>query len=515
MNATRAFALAYNERALIPTDHFDWDGDDSRLFRYAYNEQMYNNTIYNSINTFAAMLKAKTGIYKFTQGIYNPVYRRVEADVTKLFSGSIDFEDMSRGAIPFSVASDQVKEAAKQGFLWSNWGEEKSLLVRFASMLGDVAIKIVDEPDKEKVRMEVVHPGKINSAEFDAVGNVTACIIEYERCEADGKTEYTYKEIIDKNEFAFFKNGKPWDYINNVAGGVYARYPNIYGFVPLVIIKYKDMGQKWGASSFHAQIGKIHILNDEASLLHDQIRKVINLIWYFAGVRQKEEITASADERDKLPALYGPKESQPFPMVGQIDINAAGTNIERQILEIERDNPVLALPRLRDKGNLTAPGVRASFSDAIGEFTEAWGRLSSGMIRAIKMLITVGGLRGYQGFAGFNLESFDRGDIEIIMKDPEFVQDELSKKEKIDSLNQAQAPIWLVLQEMDYPQEIIDEVKAEKEKNLRDAMRGFAEGTFGDGEDTTDNGDTTDTEETPQKQTDQQTQADARPALAA
>lgn len=514
MSATRAFALAFNERALIPTDNYDWNEYQSRLFRYALAESYYNNIAYRNISTFSQRLKSNSDLYKYVRSVYNPVYRLVEAYTAKVYGGSLDFEDLSRGSIPVTMASDPLKEAISQLWLWSNWGTQKSLYVRYGAQLGDVAIKIVDEPDKEKVRMEVMHPGKIKEVEFDAVGNVKDVTIEYERCEPDGKTWVVYKEVIDQNTFSFFKAGKPWDYVENRANGPNSEYDNPYGFVPIVIVKHKDVGQLWGANSFHAQIGKIDELNDAASLLNDQVRKAVNVKWYFAGVKSKTEVDTSADKRDKEAAIYGPEGSQPFPMIAPVDITAAGINIERLQTELERDLPELALHRLREGGNVTAPGVRASYSDAIDHFTEAQGTYDDGLIRAQKMGVTIGGMRGYEGFRGFSLDSYQRGDLDHFINERPIIQDQLSKLEKMQTLQAVQAPIWLVLRELDYDEEVIEEVIAEKEKNLRDAMRGFAEGTFGNEENATENGDTTQTDATNQAQDTQQAQADARTGAA-
>jgi hypothetical protein len=515
MTATRAFALAFNERALIPTDNYDWNWYQSRLFRYALAESYYNNIAYRNIVTFSARLKANSDLYKHIRSVYNPVYRLVEAYTAKVYGGALDFEDLSRGAIPVTMASDELKAAISKLWIWSNWGVQKSLYPRTGSQLGDVFIKTVDEPDKEKVRMEVLHPGKVKEAEFDAVGNVKTATIEYDRCETDGKTWYLYTEKIDQESFSFYKNGKPWDYLDNRPGGANSQYDNIYGFVPLVHTKHKDVGQTWGANAFHAQLGKIDELNDSASLLNDQVRKAVNVMWYFAGVKSKTEVNASTDEKDKMPAIYGPEGSQPFPMIANVDITAAGINIERLQTELERDLPELALHRLREGGNVTAPGVRASYSDAIDHFTEAQGTYDDGLIRAHKMAVTIGGMRGYEGFQGFGLDSYDNGDLDHYINERPIIQDQLSKLEKVQTLQGAQAPIWLIMRELDYDEETIEEVIAEKEKNLRDAMRGFAEGTFGDEENATENGDTTQADQTQQAQDTQQTQADARPAIAA
>lgn len=477
VSGIQAFQAAYNKFALVPTDNFQWNSRQSRLFRYALYEAFYNGIVYQSITIFAARYKFDNNLYKFIRSIYNVVFRIVEAYVSKVYGGQLDFEDLSRGAIPITQGSDELKAAIKQLWINSNWQTEKSKYVRYGAMLGDVALKIVDDPEKEKAYIEVIHPGKIKEAEFDNVNNVKAVTIEYYRFYPDGIKTYLYCEKIDKEQFQFFRDGQSYDYINDTANGPYSHYANPYGFVPMVIVKHKDMGQQWGANAYHTQLGKINELNDAASLLADQIRKAINVVWYYAGVRQADDIDISVDEKDQIPAMYGPEGSQPFPMIANIDISAAESVITDGLqAELERDLPELSLHRLREGGHVTAPGVRASFSDAIDRFTEAQGMYDDGLIRIHKMGVSIGGWRGYAGFEGFNLDSYDKGDLDHYINMRPIVVDELSKFEKVQALQAAQAPIWLVLRELDYDQDTIDEVKAEKEANQQMMFQAGANG---------------------------------------
>lgn len=514
MKAVNAGLLAFNEQALIPTENFPWDDYNSRLFRYALAEAYYSNTAYRDVVTFSRRLKANSDLYKHIRGIYNPVARLVDSYPTKVYGGALDFEDLSTGAIPIVMGDAKLTEAIKQVWLWSNWRIQKGLYVRQGAKLGDDFLKIVDEPDKGKVRMEVLHPAKVKDITLDAVDNVKAVTIEYQRRDTDDSTYYTYTEIWSEDmTVKTFKNDAPFAYYKDAGGRDVMEWDNPYGFIPLVKVMHKDEGMKWAANAFQGQIGKIDELNDAASLLNDQVRKSINLIWYFAGVNKADDLTASTDEKDEVPAVYGPKESQPFPMIGQIDITAAGVNIERMLMELERDMPELAMHRLREGGQLTAPGVRSAYSDAIDRYTEAQGIYDDGLIRAQKMAISIGGFRGYEGFQGYNLDSYDKGDLEHFIKDRPIVADELSKKERIDALQAAGAPIFLIMRELEFDEKAIDEVVADAEEKARAAVRAFSQSTFADDEDTTDD-EETDTSGDTQTQDQNQETANPRPAAA-
>lgn len=471
MAAAQAAIYTFNERALVASEDYDWDNVNARLFRYALAEAYYSNIVYRDIATFSGTLKAQHSLYRSIRGVYNPVYRLVEAYGAKVYGGTLDFEDLSAGAIPIRMATPELMDAIKQVWLWSNWQNDKTLYVRTGAKLGDSAIKIVDEPDKGRVRMEVLHPGKIKDITVDAVGNVKAATIEYRQYDAEKDRWFTYTEKITKTNpqtvhFATFRDGKPYAFNADTAGNPMPEWDVPYGFIPLVVVHHKNVGMQWGANAFNAARDKIDEINDAASLLNDQTRKAVNVLWYFAGVAGAKELsvstnTASDDkDRDKMPAIYGPADSVPTPMIANVDIAAASEIIAQMLLELERDMPELALHRLREGGNLTAPGVRAAYDDAVSRFKEAQGVYDDGLIRAHKMAVTIGGFRGYDGFAGFGLDSYERGDLDHIIAERPVVGDDLSKSEKINALQAAQAPSWLILQELGYDDDTIKRVLA-------------------------------------------------------
>lgn len=491
MTAFRAGVSAYREESMLPIEELGWDTYQARVIRYYNADRYYNNIAYKNILELASHAyrrKIDSNLYKFIRGIYNPVYRLVEMYVAKVYGGALDFQDLSGGAIPITMADKTLQNAIRQLWLWSNWRSQKSLYVRYGSKFGDVALKIVDELDKEKVRIEVLHPSTIREAEFDGVGNVIRAVIEYQCTEPaaaplrpgaaniQAEKTYTYTEIIDKEQFQFFKDQKAWDYINNSAAGEFAAYANPYGFVPLVTVQHRDEGLRWGANAYQTSLDKIDEINDSASLLNDQIRKVINPAWYFAGVQKADQISSSSDSRDKIPALYGPADSQPHPLVADINIADAGANIDRLLGELERDMPELALYRLRDANRqISGVAVRSMFGDAVDKFIEAQGNYDDGLIRAQQMAVSIGGFRKYAGFQSYTLDSYDRGDLTHYIETRPVFEDQLTIQERLGFLVQTGAPAKGIWQELQIPEETIDAWEKEKQDN-QDAMEARMQG---------------------------------------
>lgn len=455
----------YNPRALVPSAAFPWDDYQSAVFRYTLYEAYAANTAYSYVQRFSDELKRVNKLYQHIRGIYNPVARLVDSYADRVYSGALDFETLETGAVPLVFAdrarADQLRGALRRVWLWSNLRTAKDLYVRWGALLGDVAIKVVDNPARGRVRLEVLHPAKVRELELDAVGNVQRAVIAYPRTDPVTRETYTYREELDKKRFATFRDDEPYAFMTDTAGRPAAAWPNPYGFVPLVWVQHRSIGQARGVNAFYAQLGKIDELNDAASLLGDAVRKAVNPMLRATGFTAGTELKVTAAERDDIPVLYGPAGSAIEPLTPALDIAAAGANIDRLLQELERDLPELALHRLRDGGNLTAPGVRAAYSDAIGRFRNAMSTYDDGLVRAQKMALSIGGFRRYPDFDGITLNSYDAGELEHYVAERPIVEDALTVQERIAALTALPddpSVARLVLEEMGYSQQRIDDV---------------------------------------------------------
>lgn len=519
MNALSVGIAAYNEKNTVPVREWGWTDYRVRLARYWLYNSYNNNTAYSSIENHAAQLKFQNRLYKKIRGIYNPVARQNQILTSYIYGGAIDFEHMTGGAIPIVGGDDRLHDALRTGMQDSRWGENKSLYARWAALLGDVALKVVDDRERQIARLEVLHPGKIREAEFDDVGNVKAVIIEYEREEqpdimaaqpgrfglsflSNINKSYTYTEKITKESFSTFKNGEPFAFYPDASGKLVSEWDNEYGFVPVVIANYSPSGiGGWGVNSFYNVLHKIDEINDQASLLNDQIRNTIVPLLKAMQIKKSGDIEFDSDERDQLKMIYLPNEGMDIePIVTDINIHDAADNIASMLMEIERDLSVLSLQRIREHGQLTAPGVKMGYSDAIGTVIEARGNLDPAFVRGFQMLIKIAGEQGYEGYQGYNLNSEVRGDIEFSVGERPVIGDSISKAEKIQTLqslgDQPIAIQKLILKELDYSDEAIEEVIVEQEEanaaKERNAVRALMQGIFTDDETDDDEADVVD-----------------------
>lgn len=454
----------YNLDYLAPWEVSDWDSLAARQFRYEFLQLYYYNQIYTSLETYATQHKKNSnqGLYKSIRAIYNPVGRLVDTYASKVYGGQLDFSNLTGGAIPLVGADDRLQEAIRQLWVWSNWQNEKNVFVRSGAMLGDTFLKVVDERDKGKVRLEVLHPGLIQECAFDGVGNITAVSIVYPRLDEWNKPR-AYEERITKESFATFRDGQPFAWYSDGAGQGVVEWPNEYGFVPLVHVPHKRTGPRFGLAAAQNILGKIDENNSQGSRLNDQISKVVNSVWTVTGVKASSELTNNfdvADTKGILPMIYAPEGAVFTPLVNTLDLSAALANVQNLLAEIERDNPELALSRIRESGgNLTAPGIKSAYSDAIDLIVDASSNYDWGQVRATQMAVTIGGLGGYKGFTGYSLTSYDNGDLDFAIGERPIITDTLSQSERVTFLMNSGAPQAAVWQEIGFSPDQVEDMQ--------------------------------------------------------
>jgi len=372
-----------------------WRGDTAdteatRATRYGVLWGFYLNDPYDElVNDYAQRYKSDRALYQNIEPLYNPVTRLVEFYVAKVVGGTLDPMGEA-GALPIADASPEVREAITRVWNWSNWANRKSLWVRYGAALGDSVLKVIEDRDADEVALRVHWPGDLVDTDFDRSGRVTYAVFEYtaqERDEAGNVDSFTYKEVITPEEFATFKDDRPWDYVNGKAGGDWSKWENEFGFVPVVVTRHKDSGHAWGLCCYHNGLGKIDALNDLASHLGDQIRKAIHPQWISFGAKAGQGLERS----DKIWHHPNP-EGRVEALVEQIDIAAVTAEIQARLREIERDFPELKAYQMADK-EMSGRAVKLLLGDVIDRVTEARGQYDASLVMANQMALRIGAHR--------------------------------------------------------------------------------------------------------------------------
>lgn len=426
----------YNLRGMIPHQGWGWDDYANRLSRYDVNQQYYNNVQYHRIVSYSEALKASERLYKHARGVYNPVFRLVELYVAKIAGGALDYKDASNSPA-FPIDTDNEALMLPIAKLWrdSRWQQKKSLYIRNGVMMGDSFLKVVDDVKRGVVRMEVLDPTCVRHLEKDDAGVITRVVIEYYVANAErlGALDM-YTEVITPEKYQTFRNGNLYDYYQNAMGEPIAEWDNDYGFVPVYHALNRDVGMLWGANVFYNSMQKINEINDIASILNDGARNQVRFPVVFSGAKANDVVLGGSSNdtpnKDALNAIYLPKEATVTPLVPNISLADGLLVIQEVLAELERDFPELALHRLREGGNLTAPGVKSAYSDAIARIQEAMSNYDATLVEAQRGALSIGAMRGYEGYQGLGMGIDDvRFDHNIKLRP--VIDDTLGKAERI------------------------------------------------------------------------------------
>jgi hypothetical protein len=492
MTGIRAFREAFLSADLV-FDETDFGDFEARKLRYTLYWSYYENSAYRSlVHKWSHAYKVQYGLYKHIRSIYNPAYRLGEFWKTYLWSGKLDaLAGDGQGipsALPILTDHEQLRPAIAALWRNSNWQIRKDTCTLWGSILGDVAIKVVDDPIREKVYLKVVHPGVIKQVDLDPFGNVKGYTIETPRPDPRNlDREVVYREVAfrdgDNVVYQTFLNNDlyPWD-------GEEAEWAEPYGFIPMVVIKHNDVGLEWGWSEFHSAHPKFREVDDIASKLSDQIRKMVDSAWLMSGVNKPAREKAKAEStdatisnpepgREEIPVFYGPLGASATPLIAPLDISAT-TNYLASLLKIlEQDYPELSSDIHNVQGDISGRALRINQMPVENKVKERRPNYDDALVRIHQMAVAIGGFRGYVGFDGFDLDSYGAGmldhqiaDRPVFSKDP---LDDLETEEKFWTVTKAALdngiPITFHLEEHGWTPERIAKVTSSPEFLARQA----------------------------------------------
>lgn len=423
MNGVRAFREAFMSSDV--TDPDDWNDYTARQTRYAVLWSFYENTAYRNIHSWSTSLRAAYGMYKYSRNIYNPAYRLGAFWQSHLWGGALDLAAGDGKEVPSALPIVTTNEALRPaiGQLWrnSNWSSRKSIATLWGSTLGDVGLRVIDDVERGKVYLDVVHPATIESVELDAFGNCRGYVLREMRYDEAGR-EVVYSEQAtrdgDEVVYSTYKDNRlyGWD-------GLPAEWREPYGFVPFVLIKHNDVGMDWGWAELFPALSKVREVDDLASKISDQIRKMVDSPWLFAGVdkpRSTPTTTGTAagasnkiePGREEIPALYGPVGATATPLVANLDLSAAAAHVASILQELERDYPELRQTLSNASNDVSGAALEIDHQPIEDKVIERRANYDDGLVRAQQMAIAIGGFRNYDGFSGFDLDSYAAGDLD-------------------------------------------------------------------------------------------------------
>jgi len=491
--ASSAFKEAFVTAGLLDSSEFEDFG--GRQLRYEILWAWYENTAYRNTHKWAQAYRNQYSLYKHIRNIYNPTHRLVEFWKMITWGGLLSETASEEGAIPIRTDNDSLRASIALLWDWSNWDMNKDVATMYGSALGDVALRIADDPAHEEVRIEIVHPSTIADWEIDRRGYVKSYTIEETR-ELKGRS-VTYKETAERGGgddviFKTYANNQlfPWN-------GVAAEWIEPYGFIPLIAVQHNRVGKDFGWSEVHALRSKASEVDDLASKLHDYIRKVVDPVWLFNFRKPKKSADTSMEvaaatanrpdpAREEIPALYASHPhatAQPL-VTDMIDVEKTSLAISKIIEEMERDYPELQMDIWTVGGYTTGRALQTARQRVEKKVTQRRPNYDKPLIRAHQMAIAIAGWRKIKGFEGFDLTSYKKGDLAhtIPTDRPVFEISALEAVERkknfwsiVGEAKEKGLPINMVLKDLGWSDRKIKEYMVEQDKILEEEAEAAAE----------------------------------------
>lgn len=448
MTAVTAFREAYVSSGTAE-ENSSFSSYQGRMFRYDLLWSMFENTSYRDIHAWAKRYRVEYGLYRYIRNVFNPTQRLVEFYVSHLMGGRLDplaGDGTQRpSSLPIITDSDGLRRAIATLWKASNWTTNKDLLSLYGSALGDGFIKVIDDTERKRVYLEVLHPSSVADLTLDPFGNIKGYQLSYPRVLGDRTV--TYGETAERD-------GENVVYTTYLDGSIYsweegkpAQWAEPYGFVPLVRVQHRNVGLSWGWAEIFPALSKVREIDDLASKLSDQIRKTVDAPWLLAGVpspTRRDNLSTPGREvtsdlpmpgRDELPLIYAPSGSTATALVAPLDIPGTAGYISSIMDELERDYPELRADVLVGTTEASGKALRIARQRATSKVTERRTAYDEALVRAHQMAISIGGMRKYSGYEGFDLTSYDQGLLDHMIGDrPVFTIDEMDRLEQETAL---------------------------------------------------------------------------------
>jgi hypothetical protein len=471
----------------------------TRQSRFLFLSALADGTLYeDKIHLWASGLKEEFALSPSPKPLYNPFGRLREFWGTHLYSGTLDPSGGDGKARPSSVPIEADNPALRRPIArvlrTSEWDRRQYTYGLTGAGLGEVGLFSVNDLANDRAYVLPVGPEKITIYEADELGKGT--FYRYEEWRDDPRADY--EEDADGNLYVpdrviyreegevMSLRGRPalCEFRTYLVDGTQAvayawpgnpeswRWAEPYPFLPLTLVPHVQPhpGCPYGESEAMGIVAKILEIDDVATLIDEAIRKYVDPVWLFSGVRSDQQIEASRG-RDRLPALFsGDPGSKAQALLAAINFADMSGVLDRFKAEILDDKPELQKPIANASGDASGKALRIYRQGVETKGQTRRANYDAALAEQVTNCLRINGIMGRPGFEDFTPEkvaarpeSLDWriGERGLFKKDPLDVLDE--RKEfwaNAESADRAGVPIRVYLRREGWSDAEIAEVTA-------------------------------------------------------
>jgi hypothetical protein len=529
VSAARAFASAWSDPSVaLPygVGTQTPEGTAERLTRIAVLEALWRNDLHDRHSALGATYRADHALYRFTEGLENPVPQLVEFWATHLMGGALDpmagDGSDTPSALPLLGIDGPGRAAVAELWAASNWGQAKTRWTRWGAMLGDAVLGLGEDVERQRVRLEPWHPGVLASVTWSDGGDEVVKYIRQERrIDPESGKWVGYRETcsleggqtvwrLERSLWGGRWTPYHWGRVDE-SGNPQAEWSRPLGFVPLWIAQHIDVGADWGMAETELLRVKAHHLDDASSMLHDHIRRACRGAWMVFGSRAPNgnrtgapdpaiRITGaeSADttlddrtERDEVATIWirEPDGSVQSLATG-VDVGAVSAELRRRLDGLEDTAPELRFERLRTGGAISGEALHVARQPVEAKVRERRPGYDQTLVQAIRGALASGGLQGFPAYRGFGPDDYRGGKLAGLTIGPrpvfeagelERLATEKARGEAAKALQDGGLPLAVALERAGFDRAAVRAAVAERDAN-REALLATVEQNRQDGE---------------------------------
>ena len=382
------------------------------------------------------------------------------------------------GSVEVVTTDEQLKSAIEQILKWSQFDGQRQRWMRGMSKHGDLFIKVNVTDDK--VFIEQIDCRYVVEFEEDARGILQEIRIEIPQTDDEGRELY-YVEYWEPEYYSTWETtvagmeldqlGTPVDYNTTASLGV--------NFIPIVHVKFKDVGNPRGIGCFTHALDKIDEANRQATNLAQMIFKNAEGLWVqqSANFDKEGRPMAPAPIKDKtgnftqnLELTKGafvrmPAGSELVSTIPNIPYEAVRQIANDMVMELSEDLPELKYYSLQPGANISGKALGMLLAGAIDRAQEAGRNFRGALVRAVQMALTMG---VFAQVLDAGLGTYANGDFDHDYNFGQYFQpDTLEKANEFSTLVGGGVPMESAMKIAGYTQEEID--LASKEKSAQPA----------------------------------------------
>jgi hypothetical protein len=386
------------------------------------------------------------------KGLRNPASRIVETYVDQVWSGRL------QDVFMFESGSKDLQKVVRQIWTWSNWQSRKDLLVRQLAIYGNNFIKVEQPPDRQRVYLRLIDPRIVTEFKHDERDFLTYIRMDQQLQDPDNRSKTIWRtEIWDKDR----QDVRIWtrDYLEEDSDRLgepdeqadFAEFG--INFIPLVHIRFRDIGEEWGVGPYTLLRDKIDEVNRSVTRLHEMLFRYNKafLLLSGSGLDASSAPLPAPEIAGTIIEDGGFKDDDVFQAGADTNVEMLVPNLHYKenldvamstLTEIEKDAPELRWDQIATLGDrLSSPSARIMLGSAIKRLTACRIIVEEALIRADQMAITIGQFRGVlDNFP--DLGSFDDGDLEHSFESREMIPLSEIERAQADQASGQAATYW-------------------------------------------------------------------------